>query len=267
MPHTPSLEELRRHAVTFPGARVAIAALQTALGHLEEELERSADQIALRLRARHAQLRDELHPEDQKYEEYDLDRTVNVLLPRVVRGGFVLTLWSTFEVAALDLAQYAYRESGKALDADPFRAGSFLNNLDSVFTKGLGVPAFPDSTIRQRLDELRLFRHALIHHGGKIDKLPPTLKRATPAEYAAIGLHFYEDLRHQCVVPNQDSTGAFMVCPHCESRVNFIGSSQLQVSPIQPCQKVYSTPHTDARAASVLDQLPPARTGERGRLV
>jgi len=201
MPHTTSLEELFRHAVTFPGAGVAIAALQTALGHLEEELERSADQIALRLRARHAQFRDELHPEDKEDQEYDLDRTVNVLLPRVVRGGFVLTLWSTFEVAALDLAQYAYRESGKALDADPFRNGSFLKNLDNVFTKGLGVPAFPDSTIRQRLDELRLFRNALIHHGGKIAKLPPTLQRATPDEYAAIGLHFYKEMRHQCVVP------------------------------------------------------------------
>ena len=46
MPNTTSLEELFR-AVTFPRAGVAIAALQTALGHLEEELERSAVQIAL----------------------------------------------------------------------------------------------------------------------------------------------------------------------------------------------------------------------------
>jgi hypothetical protein len=206
MPHTTSLEELFRHAVTFPGAGVAIAALQTALGHLEEELERSADQIAIRLRAKHDKLREELHPEDKEYDEYDLDRTVNVLLPRVVRGGFVLTLWSTFEVAALDLAQYAYRESSKALDADPFRNGCFLKNLDRVFTKGLGVPAFPNPSIFQRLDELRLFRNALIHHGGKVRKLPPALQRTTAAEYAAIGLHLYEDMRHEYVVPRADFT-------------------------------------------------------------
>lgn len=36
---------------------------------------------------------------------------------------------------------------------------------------------------------------------------------------------------------HQDSTGAFIVCQNCESRVNFIGSSQLQLSPIQLCQK------------------------------
>ena len=101
MPHNTSLEELFRHAVTFPGAGVAMAALQTALTHLEEELERSADQLGLRLNARHNKFRGELHPEDEEDEQYDLDRTVNVLLPRVVRGGFILTLWSTFEVAAL----------------------------------------------------------------------------------------------------------------------------------------------------------------------
>jgi len=206
MPHTTSLEELIRHAVTFPGAGVAIAELQTALGHLEEELERSAGQISIRLSAKHDKLRKKLHPEDKEYDEYDLDRTVNVLLPRVVRGGFVLTLWSTFEVAALDLAQYAYRVSGKALDRDPFRNGDFLKNLDRVFTKGLGIPAFPNPSMLQRLDELRCFRNALIHHGGKVGKLPSNLQRATAAEYAAIGLHLYEDLRHSYVVPRAEFT-------------------------------------------------------------
>ena len=206
MPHNTSLEELFRHAVTFPGAGVAMAALQTALTHLEEELERSADQLGLRLNARHNKFRGELHPEDEEDEQYDLDRTVNVLLPRVVRGGFILTLWSTFEVAALDLAEYAYRETGRALDEDPFKNGSFLEKLDTVFTKGLGVSAFPELASRQRLDELRLFRNALIHHGGKVAKLPTTLQRATADEFAAIGLHLYEDIRHQYVVPRADFT-------------------------------------------------------------
>ena len=35
----------------------------------------------------------------------------------------------------------------------------------------------------------------------------------------------------------QDSAGAFMVCPHCKSRVEFVGSGQLQLSPIQACKK------------------------------
>jgi hypothetical protein len=201
MADTDSLEELYRRAVVFPGADVAVSDLRNALSHLEEEIERATDQIAVRLRARHARLKDELHPEDKEYEEYDLDRTVNVLLPKIVRGGFLLTMWSVFEVAARDLAEYAYREKGLSQNRDPFRYGDLLDNLDSVFTHGLGVPAFPDPVIRQRIDELRKVRHALIHHDGKVDELPASLRRSTKDEYSAIGLYLYEDRRHQYFVP------------------------------------------------------------------
>ena len=206
MPRTTSLEEIFRNAVTFPGAGVAVSALQTALGHLEEELERSAAQISVRLSAKHSSLGEELHPEDKEQDEYELDRTVNVLLPRVVRGGFVLTLWSTFETAALDLAQYAARELHIAIPIDPFKHGSFLVNLDKVFTKTLKIAAFPDPAEHDRLDELRLFRHTLIHHGGKVVNLPVTLQRSNSQEYASIGLYLYEDMRHSYVVPDADFT-------------------------------------------------------------
>lgn len=35
----------------------------------------------------------------------------------------------------------------------------------------------------------------------------------------------------------QDSKGPFMICPHCQCRVDFIGSGQLQPSPVQSCEK------------------------------
>ena len=195
-----SLEELYRRAITFPGAGVALASLASALTHVEEELERSAAQISVRIKAKHAILGDELHPEDRKYDEYDLERTTKALLPKIVRGGFILTLWSTFEVAALDIAEYAHQEVGRPLKADPFRKGCFLKNLETVFSKGLGIPAFPDQIVYKRIDELRLFRNALVHHDGKVAKLPATLQRATFEEYAAIGLHQYRDIRHEYVV-------------------------------------------------------------------
>jgi hypothetical protein len=206
MSATTSLEELYRHAVTFPGAGVALGSLASALKHVEEELERSAAQISLRVQAKHARLGDDLHPEDKEYEEYELERTTRALLPKIVRGGFILTLWSTFEVAALDIAECAHREIGRPLKGDPFRNGGFLKNLDVVFSKGLGIPAFPDRGVYERLDELRLFRHALVHHDGKVERLPATLRRASPEEYAAIGLHQYGDLRHEYVVPTAGFT-------------------------------------------------------------
>ena len=183
-----------------------MSSLASALAHAEEELERSAGQISLRMQAKHARLGDDLHPEDKECEQYELERTTKALLPKIICGGFILTLWSTFEVAALDLAEYAHREIGRPLKDDPFRNGGFLKNLDVVFTKSLGIPAFPDRGVYEQLDELRLFRHALVHHDGKVERLPATLRRATPEEYTAIGLHQYGDLRHEYVVPNSNFT-------------------------------------------------------------
>lgn len=113
-------------------------------------------------------------------------------------------MWSAFEVAAHDLAEYAYRERRLKLNGDPFRRGSFLQNLERVFTQGLGVPAFPDPIVRQRIDELRGFRHALIHHNGKVTELPSSLQRNSADEYSVIGLHLYEDMRHKYVVPKAE---------------------------------------------------------------
>lgn len=36
---------------------------------------------------------------------------------------------------------------------------------------------------------------------------------------------------------DQDAKGAFMVCPHCKCRVDFVGSGQLSLSPLQSCAK------------------------------
>ena len=201
MADTVSLEELFRHAVTFPGPGAAIAGLQKALAHLEEELERAAAQITVRLRASHQRLAENLHPEDREYEIYDLDHTINVLLPRVVRGGFILTIWSVFEVAVRDLAEYAYHERALTLS---FRRGDILKELERVFTQNLGIPAFPDPSVRERLKELREFRHALVHHNGLVNQLPQSLQRSDTYGYSAIGLHLFEDLRHQYVVPKAE---------------------------------------------------------------
>ena len=36
---------------------------------------------------------------------------------------------------------------------------------------------------------------------------------------------------------DQDSKGAFMVCPLCKCRVDFVGIGQLTLSPLQSCVK------------------------------
>jgi len=107
-----ALDDLVRHAVTFPGSSIPMAGLCTALATVETQLKHARDQITLRLRARHERAADTLHPDDRELDLYELEVTVKQILPRVFRRGFVLTLWSTFEVVSMRMAKHAAIQKG-----------------------------------------------------------------------------------------------------------------------------------------------------------
>ncbi len=197
-----SLDELFRRAVTFPGPNVRIAGLETALEVVEDQLTHARDQATVRLRARHKRDGDVLHPDDQAQDLYELEVTIDQILPRVFRGGFVLTLWSVFEVVVKDMAEYAYAQRQLPFDSKVFRQPNFLTQMNGVYSQNLGVVAFPDTEVRSQLDSLRLLRNALVHHNGSVAALPDSLRRTEKDEYAAIGLHLYSDIHHEYVVPD-----------------------------------------------------------------
>jgi len=202
MPVHSSLEELFRHAVTFPGPAVFLAGLETALNAVEEELAHARDQATIRLGARHKRDGDVIHPDDRELELYELEVTVDQILPRVFRGGFVLTLWSVFEVVAKHMGEYAYKQREMDFDSKLFRRGNFLKEMDKVYSQHLGVVAFPQAEELSQLDDLRELRNALIHHNGSVAALPYSLRRNGKEEYAAIGLHLYRDVHREYVIPN-----------------------------------------------------------------
>ena len=42
---------------------------------------------------------------------------------------------------------------------------------------------------------------------------------------------------------SQDTRGAFMVCRHCNCRIDFVGAGQLTLSSLQSCEKVDAKLH------------------------
>ncbi|MCE9569598.1 MAG: hypothetical protein K8R10_06245 [Rhodocyclales bacterium] len=202
MPDHISFEELYRKAITFPGPNAAMAGLSVALETIEDELAHAGEQARVRLRARHQREIAYLHPEDREDDEYALKVTVEQVLPRVFRGGFILMLWSVFEVAVKRMAEYACRERNLPSLASSFKHGNFLDAVDRAYTKNLGVVAFPDSLVREKLDLLRHVRNALIHHNGSVAALPESLGAQNAAGYAALGLQTYTDLHDEFFVPH-----------------------------------------------------------------
>lgn len=203
MPDQNSLNELFRRAVTFPGPNTRLAGLEIALDVVEAQLVHARDQAAVRLHARHRRYGSALHPDDRAQEYYELEVTTEQILPQVFRGGFVLTLWSVFEVVVKDMAEYAYAQRSLSFASSLFRQPNFLAQMDKVYSKSLGVIAFPNNDVRSQLDSLRLLRNTLVHHNGSVAALPDALRCAGKSEYAAIGLHLYSDVHHEYVVPNE----------------------------------------------------------------
>lgn len=201
-----SLEELYRQTVTFPGPNAHLAGLHAALDVIEEELAHACDQATIRLRARHKREADSLHSDDRDLDLYELKITVEQILPRVFRGGFVLTLWSVFEVIAKRMAEYACRERGMPTVQSEFQYGNFLSCLEKVYTKILAVAAFPDGAVRAQLEQLSQIRNALIHHNGSVASLPKSMRDSGAEGYATLGLRTYTDRNEEYVVP----TAAFL---------------------------------------------------------
>jgi hypothetical protein len=197
---------LYREAVSFPGPSVPLAALHTALLSVETELAHARDQATVQLRARHNRLADTLDPDDREYGLYELKVTVEQTLPRVFRGGYVLTLWSAFEVISKRMAEYVGAEQRTLVTSSQWRKKdreTFLDILERVY-KRLGIPAFPEEQVRKELDLLREIRNALIHQNGNVAGLPKSIRDNAPAAYAEIGLDHFTELHEEFVIPNAE---------------------------------------------------------------
>jgi len=178
--------------------------LEAARTAIEDQLDHLKGQRAVRL---YAHLKREAHamaPDDVEYEVDELKRMVEELFPKVFRGGFVISLWSVFEACTKDLAEYVRREKEIPFGLQDLRAGDFLEQTDKFFSRVLGVKAFPEKSVRTKLEELKGFRNALAHHDGATDELPKILRGKTAAEYRSKGLLVYSDLHHQYAVPTSE---------------------------------------------------------------
>jgi hypothetical protein len=142
---------------------------------------------------------------------------VKHIFPRVFRGGFVLTLWSVFEVISKRMAEYLCRERNLPPVQSKFRH-DFLSALEKVYAD-LGVMAFPDPSVRQQLNQLRHIRNALIHHNGSVTALPESMRIRGTDSYSALGLETYTALHEEFFVPTGDflNRNFALVCTYLTS--------------------------------------------------
>jgi hypothetical protein len=108
---------------------------------------------------------------DQDEAELDLAlqevaETRDFVLPRFMRGPFVLALWACFESAVEAVARTLREETGAPISLDELRGNSFLARARHYFEAILEMPLEVDKARDGRLTDLSTIRNALAHSNG-----------------------------------------------------------------------------------------------------
>jgi len=144
---------------------------------LEEHLVALEDNIAFvrsqdRIRTE-AQLQEGGFSQDESevqlaFQEHD--QRVNHVLPRYLRGSFLVALWAVYEAAIGDIADHLRARAGVALRLSDFR-GDFLERARKYFEHVLHRDLMPDKSTAEALGRLLLLRNAFAHANGRLDAI------------------------------------------------------------------------------------------------
>jgi hypothetical protein len=208
MPEPPSLESLLQRATLFPGLNIRVGSLDATRQVIERQLQNARLDEIRKVRETHKLLGDELHPDDADAENFDIEQQVLHLLPKALRGGFLVILWSVLERCVRDIASVAAQRRGAPSPEKVFRRYPFFKAADSALLAAAGVVAFPDAQVRGDLQRLQAVRHALVHNDGRQDAFPESIATMTPNELASLGLVLAKDFDFTYIVPSEDYVAA-----------------------------------------------------------
>lgn len=208
MPHFPDLDRMLEEATFFPGLNVRLSALQKLEQISEEQLDLARKLAIARVRLEHAQSGSELHPEDRAFDLGALEQQVTHLLPKLTRGGLLLTAWSVFERSVKDIAFRAASHVGRPLNGTHFRSKNLLAALEQALSPLIPSPVYPEQHELLSLQLLAAVRNVLIHHDGRIEEAGSTIVTLKPSELEALGLRAERDYDYEYLVPEAEYVAA-----------------------------------------------------------
>jgi hypothetical protein len=95
------------------------------------------------------------------------------VLPRFVRGPFVVSLWACFESGVNAVAWKMHDELNALSKLNDRRERSFLERARHYFQEVLDLPLEPDHARYERLVDLCVVRNALAHANGLREGMTP----------------------------------------------------------------------------------------------
>jgi len=110
--------------------------------------------------------------DDPEYhlEQQELDYLIEVALPRIFRGPFLLSLYAVYESAVTEIAALIQKKKAIKMSINDLK-GDFLEKANKYFSDVLQFPLFLGNEAWQKINMLFVIRNAIAHTNGRIEML------------------------------------------------------------------------------------------------
>lgn len=103
------------------------------------------------------------------------EKFVNETLPRVLVNPFIVALWSFYESAIKETADFIQEKQGAELSLDDVRGRYFVDQVEKYFRYVLHFPVGYDEETKQHLELIAKLRNAIAHDSGRLRALDNNL--------------------------------------------------------------------------------------------
>ena len=155
----------------FSDIRYELWALGQYLDLMERELPAlsDADRIGAREMFSHPASREDPSEADFAYQA--ADEMEERVIPRLFLAPFIISLWSVFESATIEVSEYIAKQKGTNARISDLR-GDFLSRAKKYFEDILGYELCLAKDCWEELRALNDIRNAFAHGNGRLSALP-----------------------------------------------------------------------------------------------
>jgi len=159
----------------FPFAMDAFAELRRYIRVVNDFVPHAAAQRGVRITARIKRESDPVALSEMESELETVVRDGATVLPRLVWGGVLVSLFAAFEFGVKRTLEHWRTSVGHTEEFKVLPRRDFLRCAESYAIEHIGVPLFESKAVRQTLLDLKSFRNSFAHGSGLLFDLPLNL--------------------------------------------------------------------------------------------
>ena len=153
--------------------------VEVELGILEEQLEHIEEQIKLGQTRAEEEFTPNTPPEDEsdrdmRRQQYDYE--TEVILPRMWRSPFLVSMYSVYETSVTEVASLIQKKQGRQIRLDDLR-GEFLDRAKKYYKDILQFNLSTSNERWKQLNKLSDLRNVIAHTNGRLETVSRERKR------------------------------------------------------------------------------------------